>query len=492
MILRRLDFPGTAGMIFRRVYDDLKRNHIDRILDEFPGLAKYYSISNHEIVLPTTPTKSRIVFGYAETESELKRKFWGQEYQDIFVDQGEQLTENEHRLLKTSNRWPGMPDYTCKYVVYFNPGGIGIDFLKRVFYEKKYKESESADDFNFIQAYGWDNVEWVRQALYEDYPPEKIDHFRGCTYPKTDCRCPEKIYYSWDGAVGGKRFQYFITRSQYGRDLNALPESLRIGHLLGSLDKFAGQYFDNFDEGVHTLYGVQLEMKEWHPRWMSIDWGYAHDSACYWHSQDGPVSKTYRELVINNKGPRELARLLVEPTLKYREKLDAVYLSPDAFAKRTSEDTIAEQIGDEFYKAGLPRPMPADDDRVGGWMLMRELLEYRQWVISKDCPKLIRNLPMMSRDIDGNKPEDCIKFTGDDPSDSARYGMKSRHSGGRPPLDEIVMERLRALAEKQIVPAEDVHTRFLLYQKMMNEEKKKVGPITSWHRRRSFSRFSLH
>ncbi len=58
-----------------------------------------------------------------------------------------------------------------------------------------------------------------------------------------------------------------------------------------------------------------------------------------------------------------------------REKIDAIYLSPDAFARRTDEASIADQMGDVFAAAGLPRPVPADDDRVGGWMLMYQMLD---------------------------------------------------------------------------------------------------------------------
>ena len=58
-----------------------------------------------------------------------------------------------------------------------------------------------------------------------------------------------------------------------------------------------------------------------------------------------------------------------------REKIDAIYLSPDAFARRTDEASIADQMGDVFAAAGFPRPIPADNDRIGGWMLMYQMLD---------------------------------------------------------------------------------------------------------------------
>ena len=413
MILRRLNNPGTSGLIFRRVYEELKKNHIDKMFADFPMLRKYWHATDHEIVFPAGKQEapSRIVFGYAETADELKRKFFGQEYMDIMVDQGEQLTEDEHRNLKMSCRWPGIPDYQCKYSIFFNPGGVGLQYLKRVFGDRKYKDREDSEDYTFIQAYGWDNVEWVREALKAD--------------KKT-----EKDFYAW---TDEERFQYFISRSQYGRDLNALPEALRIGHLLGSLDVFAGQYFDNFDPESHVLGADRLGIKPWHAKWMSMDWGFAHPSVVYWHAIEDGVVKTYRERIFQNMGPRAIAQEIVDESRRNQEKYDAFYLSPDAWAKRTTEDSIAEQMRGVLLPAGLPSPSRADDDRVGGWMLMREMLQYKKWVISSSCRNLIETLPLMSRD--DTKVEDCVKFDGDDAADSARYGLKSRLGDNPVPHD---------------------------------------------------------
>src|SRR5579859_811400 len=126
MLLRRLANPGSTGLIFRRVYDDLKKNHIDKFFSEFPELFKFYRSTDHEIVLPSVNglPPSRIVFGYAETEAEVKRKFHGVEYMDMFVDQAEQLSENEIKIMKSANRWPGVGRYQCKFVLFFNPGGV--------------------------------------------------------------------------------------------------------------------------------------------------------------------------------------------------------------------------------------------------------------------------------------------------------------------------------------------------------------------------------
>jgi hypothetical protein len=109
-----------------------------------------------------------------------------------------------------------------------------------------------------------------------------------------------------------------------------------------------------------------------------------------------------------------------------RERISDVFLSPDAFAHRTSEASIAEQLGEVLTASGLPRPAPADDDRIGGWQLMYQLLESDAWLITDNCAKLIDCIPQLVRQ-DG-RVEDIRKVDGDDPADAARYGLVS---GGR-------------------------------------------------------------
>lgn len=442
MLLRRLSHPGTTGLIFRRVYDDLKRNHIDKFFEEFPDLFKFYRSTDHEVILPASGNNppSRIVFGYAETLQEIKRKFHGVEYMDMFVDQAEQLSEEETKIMRTACRWPNVGRHQCKFVMFFNPGGKGIAYLKRIFKDQKFTEKERPGDYKFIQAFGWDNIEWVRSALIE-------------------VGLGEEDFYSWSD---DKRFDFFINESQYGQELDALPQALRIGYLMGSFDTFAGQYFDVWDEDKQTISVNDLNIKPWHPKWVSIDWGYSHDSAVYWWAQDGNITKTYRELVISHQGPRALAQMIIDASTMFDgeeiKSIDAIYISPDSRQKRTAEDTIIDQMTKVLVSASLPRPRVADDHRQSGFMLMHEMLNYGTWKIGQNCRKLIENLPLFSRDDDD--PEDCVKFLGDDPGDSARYGLKSRFASREIPK-MVQLEAVMSDIKKRVSKTRDmgaVHT----------------------------------
>jgi hypothetical protein len=198
----------------------------------------------------------------------------------------------------------------------------------------------------------------------------------------------------------------------------------------------------------------ELRLEPWWPRWISIDWGFQHPSAVYWHCavpqnvtreswsvtreklqhgdgvHESQVTShqsriiTYREFVQSGLSPRMLAQGIAERS--GRERISDVFLSPDAFAHRTSEASIAEQLGEVLTASGLPRPAPADDDRIGGWQLMYQLLESDAWLITENCAKLIDCLPQLVRDE--RRVEDIRKVDGDDPADAARYGLVS---GGR-------------------------------------------------------------
>ena len=274
----------------------------------------------------------------------------------------------------------------------------------------------------------------------------------------------------------------------------------------GDWDVFAGQYFDRFDHSRHVVRPEEIVWKEWWPRWVSVDWGFEHPAAIYWHAavpngcmrlrgsssealggQDNPTEArrsgqivTYREFVAHRTPPRELAREIVGRSVGdgSREKIDAVYLSPDAFARRTDEASIAEQMGDILATAGFPRPLPADDDRVGGWMLMYQMLDAEEWLLTENCVELIRTLPNLIRDP--TRIEDVEKVDGDDPADAARYGLKSRYGlrggpHGYAPLDQRIAQRLTS---------DDPTVRAIQARKAQIEETRRAQPVSFLRRKR--------
>jgi hypothetical protein len=227
----------------------------------------------------------------------------------------------------------------------------------------------------------------------------------------------------------------------------------------------------------------EITLEPWWTRWISIDWGFEHPSAVLWHSAapDGCIV-TYREFVQNHLSPRMLAAAIAEKNRG--DRIGAIYLSPDAFAQRTSADTVAGQLASALEIEGLPHPEPADNDRIGGWMLMYELLREDAWLITANCTQLIETLPTLTRDTEDI--EDVLKCAGDDVCDAARYGIKSRmdpargpfsgpYSGafGRP-LSGAAAVDYAARADR--ITAEDPTSRAIWLRKAEHDARRKTHP----------------
>ncbi len=416
-------------LLLRRTFPELEKSIIQPFRREVPKeLYKSYNDSKH---LATFGRGSTLNFGYSESEKDIEQ-YQGAEFHFIGLDETTHFTFGQWTFLGTRNRckhrnsFPNMAGAT-------NPGSRGHKWVKALWIDKKPPAGMTDSEYH--------------SSDYEFIPASLDDN------------------------------PIFAGDSEYRRALESKPKALRDAMLYGRWDAFVGQYFD-MPLADHVIRAERTGLNSWDTRWASIDWGFAHSAACYWHGQPSDeLTITYKELIKQNHSPRRLAEEFIKANGD--DAIDQIYLSPDAFAKRTSESTIAEEMGDVFIEAGLPRPVPADNDRVGGWSLMYDLLQCNQWLISDACPRLIEVLPTMTRD-NPTHPEDCLKMDGDDEADAARYGLKSRLSITRPPLAVRVQRRIE--------PIEDMSLKMLHRAKVLAEEKRKtdIQPIrrNTWHTRR--------
>jgi hypothetical protein len=461
-IFQAHDVPGSDTLLLRRTYPELESSLLAQFRRDVPRrLYKSYNESKH---LVTWHNGSTTRFGYCRNEYDVYQ-YQGAEFLFIGLDELTHFTLKQGQFLTSRNRCPvpgSFPWVKSLWVDHVPPAG----------FEQPHRYD--ANDYEFIRARLDDN-------------------------------------------------QIYANDIEYRRTLETLPEYLRRAFLEGDWNVFAGQYFDIFDYGRHTARPEEIRLEPWWPRWISIDWGFQHPSAVYWHcavpagdnsgqftvdsrygQTQAPGSTancqlstvnsrvvTYREFVQNGLSPRMLAQAIAERS--GRERISEVFLSPDAFAHRTSEASIAEQLGEVLVANGLPRPAPADDDRVGGWQWMYQLLESDAWVITEDCAKLIDCLPQLVRDE--RRREDIRKVDGDDPADAARYGLVSgarlagvgpdfgpARAGQAPPLN-MAPGAPRFVTgmplEEQIarqVSAEDPTSRAIHFQRLQGEAKKFFRP----------------
>jgi hypothetical protein len=436
MVRRRIQYPGTGGQIIRRVWDDVLKNHLEKMWEEFPKLYPYYKSSEHVIEMPN---KSRIFFDAAENATDVQRKAFGPEFMDIFIDQAEQFSEQELTQIKTTCRWPGMPLHKCKFGLFFNPGGQGAGFLQRIFSTKEYHEREDPKDYAFVQAYGWDNVQWCLAALKQDYPglteAERIELF----YLKDN---------NW-------RFKYYTERSQYGREMNALPAHMRAGQLLGDFKKFAGQYFSNFDEAVHVWDPNEIVFQPYWPYWISIDWGFQHHTSVHRHCQagtqdvDGNTKRlviTHRELIKDHLSERALAEEIV--AWNEKQPISNIFAGHDLWKEDRPGQTKEQAMSEVFRRHGLPSIKRAVIDRVDGWRFMHRALDEGEWIITRNCKEAISALPTRIFDEKKNN-EDILKTNdlADDVADELRYGLYSQYAPSDLPDDVVVRQKVAHLQD---------------------------------------------
>lgn len=190
----------------------------------------------------------------------------------------------------------------------------------------------------------------------------------------------------------------------------------------GDWTVLAGVYFSNFDERNH--YDCP-EIKPWWPRYLAGDWGFSSWSAFHWGAWDGERLWVYREMSVRGMDPQALGERLVE--VNNGDKIERFFFSHDAFSKRTSERSMAQEIADVFIRreASIPMPEPADFNRVAGWQLVFQGFRTKTLIISPtNCMRLMATIPMLVRDP--KRPEDVLKGNDDHWADSLRYLCASR------------------------------------------------------------------
>jgi hypothetical protein len=523
MLDRRQQRPGTAGAIVRRIYKDVKENHIEKYFIEFPELRDYWRATDNEIILPN---KSRICFRYAENQQAVDQSFWGPEYYDIFVDQAEQFTERELIIIKSANRWPGAPINDCKTGLFFNPGGVGTEFLRRVFWQKRYQGNERPTDYKFIHLFGWDNHVWF-EAL--GMTPQELYALPGmCEQKDRNGRCC--------------RFHIFTNETAEGRKLDSMPQTLRAGHLLGSFDSFAGQYFAGVwdDSKLILTAGQEFTLiQPWWTRWMSHDDGFVHHACILWWTS-GKVSPKlfrdvfateisepvtvviiYRNLTIAEVEQGDLIRR-ARRMMRWEEArtLSRYFLSVDAWERDSHGHSTAETITDELKRGwpaqetlqwNLPPAEQADNARIGGWRFLYAMMKKTADVlggkmnptrtdddyeregggysmntplifVSGECSDVIEAVPLAIRDDKhAGRGEDVLKTPtkADDVLDALRYGAKSMLNPKKAPFTVVAAETRSNMEQKGLTMTEvAIQMRKLAIQ----DKRRQSGRKTTWSR----------
>lgn len=386
MLLRRFQFPGTHGGLFRRTYKELEGNHIRPIFKEYPMLKAYWNDSKK---LLTLPNGSTLEFCHAESENDVDL-YQGREFEDLAIEEAGQWSEAMFRKLLGSNR-SSSAGFRSRCLLTGNPGGVGHSWLKRIFIERRFNPSERSSDYAFIQALVDDNP-----ALIDNDP-------------------------------------------DYVHKLESEPnEALRKAYRYGDWDIFAGQFFGEIRREVHFIKPFPIPV-HWN-RFGAYDFGYNHPAAFGWFTADSDGNVyMYRELVKAHMRIDQFAKSL--RAFEDTKDLYQIVAGHDCWAKKNvMNDRSPPTIAEEFAKHELFLTR-ANIDRIQGASQLRNYLAWQnlssgrtkpRLFIFNSCPITFDCLTRMQHDPD--RLEDVLKvdaaegdpMTGDDPYDMVRYAMMSR------------------------------------------------------------------
>ncbi len=374
-VLLAFRYANLRLLLLRRTLPELQENHVRPLLSELSPLVRF----NQTQRVFQFPNGSIIKLGYCDKETDIYQ-YQGQEYDVIGLEEATHFTEAQMQFLTTCNRSTRL-DFTPRMYYTCNPGGVGHAWVKRLFIDRDYRNSEKAEDYAFIPARITDNP-----VLLAANP------------------------------------QYLTT-------LMNLPEHLRKAHLDGDWDVLAGQYFPEFSRERHVC--RPFSIPSWWRRFRAMDWGYFDPCCVLWFAldPDGRII-VYRELYERKTLSSEVAKQV--KALSGSEHIAYTAASPDAWQQRGIKGLEGQCIADVFNHEGVPLN-PADNARINGWQRVRECLGQNRLLIFETCTNLIRTLPLLV--FDSLRPEDVSDRCEDHAPEALRYGLMSRPRLSEPPAE---------------------------------------------------------
>ena len=353
--LLSFNYPGITMLVMRRTYPELLQNHILPLNAMLKDVARYKETDKTFYF----PNGSRIIFGYCDTDKDVKR-YQGTEYDVIFMDEATHFSEYVFDCLKACIR--GTNGFPKRFYLTCNPGGVGHEWVKRLFINREFRTGENPEDYTFIKATVYDNVN-----LMEADP-------------------------------------------EYVRQLESLPPDLRKAWLEGSWDLFAGQFFPEWNPDVHVIEPIMIP-KHWR-KYVALDYG-SDMLACYWFAIDehGDVYM-YRELYegrdnhmgANNAG--HIASAAAERIHELTPPGEEIYqyLAPPDLWNKSNQ--TGRSTADTFRDHGI-NLTKVSNDRINGWMETKELLRvtpdadgnpYCRLKVFSTCKNMIRCIPALQFD----------------------------------------------------------------------------------------------
>lgn len=331
----------------------------------------------------TLPNGSHSIMGGFHHENQIDA-YLGIEYDLLNIEDATALTKSKRDVVFASIR-SSRDDWRPRKYLSANPGGVGHQYFKQDYVDPWKRKQETSS--RFIHTSLGDNV--YINPEYEDF-------------------------------------------------LRSLTGWLKRAWADGDFEISAGQFFTTFNEDVHVKEEILWD-DSW-TFWCSLDHGFNHWTVCYLFGMDKLGNIYVLDEHMQRKWPiewhcRDIKAMITRNGLSM-PRIYTFVAGTDVFAKRTTENTIAEQYADDGIELE-----PAEMDRISGAAKILTLLGDSErgipsrLFISNKCQGLIECLSRMQHDP--KRPDDVLKVDcdqetgegGDDPYDGCRYGVMANIGG---------------------------------------------------------------
>lgn len=330
--------PGSYGILFRRSFPELERSLILKSRQMFPrGVCKYNEMTHRWTIRPERAgaADSFLDFGFAKTVKEARENYKSAEFNFLGIDEA---TLNEWEIISflISRSRSSIPGHKPRIVMGTNPGGVGHVWFKTFF--------------------GIDDARFPPEATFIPPPTEEDPE------PLSRCFIPAKL-------ADNPRLSE--NDPKYRQKLMLLPLNERRMQMDGDWNVFEGRFFPEFTAKSIVAPESVLDKAGQMPKhwryYRSVDYGYSDPFCCIWFAvaPDGHVY-AYRELYLRQLRDKQQVELIKDNSFEPVE-----YTTCDPAMKQKNASGVSPY--ENYAIAGVVM-VPSNNDRVMGWMAVRNLL----------------------------------------------------------------------------------------------------------------------
>lgn len=415
------DIPGLQVYIFRRISEDLSKNHMEGP-SGFPALLNEWVQAGH-VKIRYSPTTiefwngAKIHLCHCQYEKD-RFKYQGAEIHVLMIDELTHFTDTIYRYLRGRCRM-GALKLAEKYRSQFprvicgsNPGGVGHNWVKATFIDAapvmeivQQPKAEGGMRRQYIPAKLSDN------PTLAETDPDYIDRLEGLGSPELIRAMRDG---DWD-IVSGGMFDDLWHRSTHVLKPFAIPASWRVdrGFDWGSSKPFSVIWFAESDGTAATLAdGSQRHF----PRGTII-------AISEWYGWNGKPNEGCKMLAV------DIADGIVE-----RESSLPFKVKPGPADTSIFDTQNGMCIADDMKKRGVSwgKADKSPGSRKNGWEMLRKMLkqahgnELPGFYVFDTCTHVIRTLPVLPRDQ--KNPDDVDSDAEDHAPDVIRYRVSAKKS----------------------------------------------------------------